>query len=236
MPIHFSILHAFVYQVSHFPPVAQGRTVDDIPSVVPFGAKQSLVNFVKQYRNSLQELNLKAADNDPSCTKAFDCSQEGEVLGIRFNTKDFTWSLPHGKLVSLVTDLRNLANGGKVRHSLRELERIMGKLNHVSQLCPPLKSFTSEAIFLMGQHIHMLSDEQGNISNEDRDQHIFLAPQDVCQDLLLAAALLADTYHHPLPIVDPEPPVPLSATHIYTDASGHIAAKTSPSLGILFPP
>ena len=79
---HYAILHAFVYPVSHFSPVAQGRTVDDIPLVVPFDAKASLISFVEQYRNALQALNIKAADNDPSCTKAFDCSQEGEVLGI----------------------------------------------------------------------------------------------------------------------------------------------------------
>ena len=87
----------------------------------------------------------------------------------------------------------------------------------------------------MGDHIRKLSDAQGNISDEDRDKHISLMPQDVRQDLLLVATLMADTYDHPLPIVDPDPPVPLSATHIYTDASGNIGAKTSPSLGILFP-
>ena len=102
---HYAILHAFVYPVSHFPPVAQGRTVDDIPSVVPFDAKSPLSSFIEQYRDTLQALNIKAADNDPSCTKAFDCSQEGEVLDIRFNTVNFTWSLPHEKLTSLVTDL-----------------------------------------------------------------------------------------------------------------------------------
>ena len=80
--LHYAILHAFVYPVSHFPPVAQGRTVDDIPSVVPFDAKASLISFVRQYRDTLQALNIKAADNDSSCTKAFGCSQEGEVLGI----------------------------------------------------------------------------------------------------------------------------------------------------------
>ena len=174
---------------------------------------------MEQYRNALQVLNLRAADDDPSCTKAFDCSQEGEVLGICFNTIDFMWSLPHGKLVTLVTDLRKIANGDKVQYSLRELERILRKLNHISQLCPPLKTFTSEATFLMVEHIRKLSDAQV-----------------VCQDLLLVATLIADTYDHPLPIVDPEPPVPLSATLVYTDASGHIAAPTSPSLGILFPP
>ena len=49
---------------------------DDIPLVVPFGAKASLISFVEQYRNALQVLNLRAAGDDPSCTKAFDCSQE----------------------------------------------------------------------------------------------------------------------------------------------------------------
>ena len=39
--LHYTTLHAFVYPVSPFLPVAQGRTVDDIPSVVPFGAKAS---------------------------------------------------------------------------------------------------------------------------------------------------------------------------------------------------
>ena len=108
---HYAILHAFVYPASQFPPVAQGRTLDDIPSVVPPNAKDSLITFVKEYRNSLEVLNIKAADNDPSCTKAFDCSQKGEVLGIWFDTNDFTWSLPHGKLASLVTDLRRMASG-----------------------------------------------------------------------------------------------------------------------------
>ena len=88
----------------------------------------------------------------------------------------------------------------------------------------------------MGDHVRKLSDAQGNVSDKDKDKHVFLMPQDVRQDLLLVAALMADTYDHPLPIVDPEPPVPLSATHVYTDASGHIGAKTSPALGILFPP
>ena len=67
----------------------------------------------------------------------------------------------------LNTDLRKLANEDKVKHSLRQFERILGKLNHLSQLCPPLRTFTSEATFLMGEHIPKLSDAQGNISDED---------------------------------------------------------------------
>ena len=33
-----------------------------------------------------------------------------------------------------------------------------------------------------------------------------------------------------------DPPIPLCAIHVYTDASGHIAGPTSPALGVFFPP
>ena len=234
--LHYVILHAFVYPSSHFPPLAQGRTVDDIPSVVPCNAKPALINFVNSYRSSLQALNLKAAKNDASRTKAFDCAKEGEVLGVRFNTSLFTWSLPHDKLYKLVSDLREIARGGSTRHSLRELEKIMGKLNHVTQPCPPLRTFTSEAIFLLGEHIQKLAERDGQVSDKDRDDLVFLTPSGVCLDLLMVAAIMADTYHYPLPIVDPDPPIPLCAIHVYTDASGHIAGPTSPALGVFFPP
>ena len=98
----------------------------------------------------------------------------------------------------------------------------MGITIHVSQLGPLLKTFTAEAIFLMREHVQRLPDIQGNISDEDRNKCTFLMLQNECQDLLMVPALMADTYDHPLPIVDPDPPVPLSATHIYTDAKGNI--------------
>ena len=133
--LHYAILHAFVYPSSPFPQVAQGCTVDDIPSVVPPQAKEVLVRFVQSYRSALNSLNIKAAPDDPTHTKAFDCSTEGEVLGIRFNTETFTWTLPQDKLCSLVISLRNIASD-KSQHSLRELQSVLGKLNHISQLCP----------------------------------------------------------------------------------------------------
>ena len=215
--------------------VAQGRTVDDIPSVVPLQAKETLLQFVQTYRSALASLNIQAAPDDPTCTRAFDCSHNGEVLGIRFNTETFTWALPHDKLSSLVTSLREIALQNS-RHSLRELQSVVGKLVHISQLCPPLKTFTSEAIFLMRNHIQVLSDEQGHITVRDRDKQTFHPTQDVSQDLLMVAAVMADTYDHPLPIIDPDPPIPLWATLIYPDASGNIGGQTSPALGILFPP
>ena len=80
--------------------------------------------------------------------RLFDCPKEDEVIGIRVNTTDFTWPIPHDKLTSLVTNLRKIASGKDTHFSLREFERVLGKLNHVSQFCLPLKTFTSEATFL----------------------------------------------------------------------------------------
>ena len=90
---HDCILMAFVLPMSYFPPVAQGRTGDDIPAVAPASAKESLRQFVESYRTALNMLSIQAAPDNPDRTKAFDCTTEGEVLGIRFNTVSFTWSL-----------------------------------------------------------------------------------------------------------------------------------------------
>jgi hypothetical protein len=167
---------------------------------------------------------------DPDRTKAFDCAMEGEVIGIRFNTVSFTWSLPQAKLHSLVTGLHDLL-AGTSNHSLRELQSILGKLNNVSQLCPALKTLTSEAKFMMREHIHTLMKEDGSITQELRDSHIFRPSPEVSQDLMM----VADTYDNPLPIADPDQRAPLCSVSIYPDASCHIAGSTSPCLGVLFP-
>ena len=221
---HLAILKAFVFPMSSFPTIAQGKTVDNIPSVMPQVAKPALVKFVTSYRTVLSHLNIKAANDD--------CMTEGEVLGVRFNTISFTWSLPKEKLHNLVTSLREIAGD---RYSLRELESIFGKLNNIAQLCPALKTFTSEATFTMREHINQISDEHCNIKDFIRDTHIFHPSPGVSQDLLMVAAVMADTHDNPLHIRDPDPPAPLCSVPIFPDASGHIAGPTSPSLGIFFP-
>ena len=155
------------------------------------------------------------------------------MLGIRFNTESFTWSLPKAKLSRLVENLKKLCRGDAI-HSLRELEAIFGMLNNVSQLCPPIKTFTAETVFLLRGHIEYLAEGDGSITNIKRDVKQFSISPDTREDLLLAATLLSDTWDHPLPIMETNPPKPLCAVPVYTDASGHIEGPTSPALGIYF--
>ena len=232
--LHFCILKAFVYPTAPIHIGAQGRTVDDNPVVVPACSKQHLVNFVKTYRESLSSLGIEAADNDPTCTKAFDCSTNGEVLGIRFDTVNFTWNIPHGKLYLLVQQTRSLACANY--HSLRELEVVVGKLRFVVHLCPPLRRFLSSSIRVMKHCISMLGPSGSDIPSKERDERRFCPTEEMRIDLLMFAAILVDSYEHPLPIMDPDPVAPLNAVPVYTDASGSIGGPTFPSLGVFFSP
>ena len=150
---------------------------------IPSVAKEALVDFVQAYRSSLEKLNIRAADDDPTHTKAFDCSTTGEVLGVRFNTEQLTWSLPNDKRCRLMSEVRELTKDKK--YSLRQLEKILGKMKYLAQLCPPLKNFTSDATRLLSNHISDLSDSSGNISDKDRDDHAFTLPTNIRQDMLL---------------------------------------------------
>ena len=89
---------------------------------------------------------------------------------------------------------------------------------------------------MMRNHISSLADSDGSIYDKKRNSHIFHPTQEVRQDMLMAAAIIADSYHNPLSIIDNDPPVPLFSVPVYPDASGHIAGTTSPCLGVFFPP
>ena len=231
---HHCFLEAFVYPGSPMHRGAQGRTVDDVTTVVPACARQSLVNFVHNYRQALQSIGGEAAEDDSECVKAFDCSKRGEVLGVVFDTDHMTWSLPHGKLHKIITQLRALANG--VTYSMRELEVIIGKMSYLCRLWPPFLSLLGSSLHTLSEHASQLSGKGEGISGESRDFVQFLPSSHLRQDLLMAAAILVDTFHNPLPIVDPDPPIPLHAVEVYTDASGSVKCPSFPSLGIFISP
>ena len=54
----------------------------------------------------------------------------------------------------------------------------MGKLNNISQLCPALKTLTSEATFMMRSHIGSLAYSDGRIDDKKGDSHIFHPTQE----------------------------------------------------------
>ena len=88
---HFCVLANFVLNKVSFPLNWIGRTIDDVTSVSPAGARSRAEGFETAYRHTLQSLNIGCAPNDPSRLKAFTCSTSGELLGVWFDTEKFTF-------------------------------------------------------------------------------------------------------------------------------------------------
>ena len=229
---HHAILHGFVYPSCGFPVICQGRTVDDIPTVVPDTpvAINSLLSFVKSYREELASLNIEAAPDDPTRTKAFDCSTYGEVLGIRFCTKSFTWSIPSQKSQRLIEGIMDLVNSQEP-YCLREMDVVMGRLNYLALFFPPLKTLIADAMLAKGENAKKIVGLEGSFS-KNIDLKLFTMSDDVATDFKMIAAILIDARENPLPIINPEPVPPLHAIPAFTDASGKIDGPTSPCLGI----
>ena len=62
---HHCILWFFVWPKVKIPVTWVGRTIDDVTTISPEGAEQYAHSFVKQYRGSLDDLNIGAAPDDP---------------------------------------------------------------------------------------------------------------------------------------------------------------------------
>ena len=225
--LHYAVIHYMVLQRVPFPANALGRTVDDIPAVVPARSANALQAFVRTYREQLNHLNIGAAPADPERRKAFDGDTSGEVLGIRFDTISFTWHLPHDKIAILVSSLLRVASPGSTL-TLHEVQVLHGRLNNFAQMSPP-------ALLLIAQLIFMLQEimEANNSKQANKPSHSFAVHTSLQSDVATLAAIIADTICHPLPIAAPPNPPALCAIQVFTDASGHLLAN--PALGIYCP-
>ncbi len=119
--------------ISGLPPHHIHRTLDDTPIVTP---KTSPLGpaFASAYREVCSSVGARLAPPPcPDHDKAFQDSTVGTVLGVRFYTPDLTWSLPAKKLLSL----QNLVHDCLVDKPLPllQLQRLLGSLNHFSQMC-----------------------------------------------------------------------------------------------------
>ena len=145
---HHCIIWNFVWPLVNIPVSWVGRTIDDVTTVSPEGSEENTLTFVKQYREILTDLNIGAAPEDPLRRKAFDCAQEGEVLGTIFNTQNMTWKMPEEKLSIFISLLNTAIQDGETL-TLHNVEVIHGKLNNLIQLSPPLNFLVTEVLIFL---------------------------------------------------------------------------------------
>jgi len=114
------------------------RQVDDVPVVAP-GESGFCEKFSETYKKVCNELNVNLAPDCPMMDKAFTCQHRGKVLGVKFDTTDLTWSLSDKKIQNALQSVKSALKSDTV--TLKECQRLVGRLNDVGQLCPLMKVF-----------------------------------------------------------------------------------------------
>ena len=224
---HCCIIEYLVLPKCPIPRQWVGRTIDDVPIVAPQNARDNIDKFVKGYKGQLSQLGIKYAPEDIERRKAFSPHTSGEMLGIWFDSVSMTWKLPDRKIVELINNIINAIKEGS-RVSLNDIEIIFGKLNHIAQVCSPVKLLLGEILQFLQKVISGAPDEA-----QFRYDKRFLIPDPMKHDLRTFLAIIWNTICHPLPIIEDNSPLSVGALHVYTDYSGQLI--TSPSLGVYVP-
>jgi len=179
------------------------RTLDDVPVVTPASSEAGPV-FAEIYSGICAQIGASLAPPCPDLEKAFSDSTEGTVLGIRFDTNSLTWNISKDKRCIILDRIR----GPLMRHhiGLHDLQKLIGSLNDVGQMCPFLRGFR--------QPLHSF------LTSFHDDKEILLpTPPDVRRDLRIWAAAM-DSAAVGLPIPSrPSHHLP-SALVFVSDASG----------------
>jgi len=118
------------------------RCLDDIVVISPRKSKFSN-DFGSALKQISKEANVLLADICPNNEKSFIDQTEGVVLGIRFDSKTMEWTLPGDKADDLFVKLIDIIK--KEKCSLRQLQKALGSVNHLAQMCPFVKGYRSPA-------------------------------------------------------------------------------------------
>jgi hypothetical protein len=86
-----------------------------------------------------QHIGADLAPQCPNFEKAFCDSTSATVLGIRFDTVSLSWSISREKRTRILDRIRGPLMGHPI--SLLDLQKLIGTLNDIGQMCPFLRGF-----------------------------------------------------------------------------------------------
>ena len=209
---NFDVLAKTVQMLARFksgiPKGLVQQTLDDTACVGPVDT--SLCDdFTREYKHICREVNIELAADCPKREKAFTCSTEGTVLGIRFNSLTLSWKLPGQKVNDILLDIHTFITGGHV--GLRQTQRLAGRLNNMGQMCPFLKGFKRPLNRLLADFM-------------DNENILLPVEQDLVEDLRVWAAAACDAENW-LPIADGHQMPPVTALTFTSDAAGGVGAQ-----------
>ena len=114
------------------------RQVDDVPCVSGESSNWCS-DFSSVYESLCAELNVGLAPVCPINDKAFVNQKRGKVLGVMFDSTDLSWRLSDIKISKALNCIKMTLSAESV--TLRDFQRLLGRINDISQMCSFLKIF-----------------------------------------------------------------------------------------------
>ena len=128
----------------------------------------------------------------------------GIVLGVGFDSTDMSWFLSKEKSKKVIRRCKEVA--GSLHVDLKQVQRLMGSVNDLGQMCPLVKCHKRSGNELLTQFS----------GNENLLKRV---PDELKEDLQIIAKV-AESAKIGLPIAEKPSQPPLSAISFYTDAAG----------------
>ena len=179
------------------------RALDDSPCVAP--ENTGLVErFTAEMKIVCEEINIPLAEKCPLAEKAFELVTKGTVLGVGFDSEEMKWFLSKEKAEKVVR--RCLDGVISVHMDLNQVQKLMGSVNDLAQMCPPMK-------FHKRSGNAFLKSFGGNMNI------LKFVPGKFKEDLAVMAKMAENTICG-LPIADKPVKPPLWPLVFYTDAAG----------------
>ena len=198
---------------SGLPPQLVSQHLDDVVAVGPHNTS-AIWDFDRAYREVCQYVGVSLADRSDK-DKSFAPAQEGLVLGVWYDTKDFTWSIRSDKLSRILMDLRKAIDG---EVTLGDMMSIRGKILNIGMLVPGGK-------YRLG-YIIMAA----NASPEaDKSTVVHLSAN--CREQLYWWWLMMQVCAGKTPITRPDIQLSPFAIPAYTDAAGGTVQKVGHGVG-----
>ena len=123
------------------------RALDDSPCVGQAGSS-TVERFTAVMKEMCEDFNVLLAENCQAAEKAFELQTRGTVLGVGFDSKNLSWFLSLEKAAKIVE--RCLEVAGATHVSLKQMEKLMGTINDLGQMCQSVKFHRREGNAFLG--------------------------------------------------------------------------------------
>jgi hypothetical protein len=105
--------------------------LDDVCATAP--SKAALVHFDDHYQAVAEAVGVKLAGRDDP-NKSFAPCRQGVVLGVWYNTEDWTWGITQDKLIKFAAQARALLETQEAK--LVDIQSVVGRIIHIRPLVP----------------------------------------------------------------------------------------------------